>query len=369
MAIYGNVVFVLGPLPPPLHGLSHATAAMAAAFETSGMVAHRLDTTPRYSGGRASKIVARLLSRPKALLRILCFLVANLSCRQRTALYMAVSGGDGKYGELLFVAVARLFGLPLLLHHHSFQYVSRQRLSAQMLFRLAGAKALHIALCEEMERALRMHYASVRSTAVMSNAALLDLPVGKASIGRPLQTIGFLSNIAAAKGIDQFIELIRMLRARGADVLGHVAGPFVEIEGQRLVEAAVACGTVRYLGPVYGQKKLAFFSEIDIFAFPSRYNNEVEPFVLLEALSSGIPIVASDRGCIPSLLGCDDLMLDPDGAELAPAVDWIMALIKNPNRLDTARSDAIRRSAELTQRSEKSLQRIIDIVRQEVSAE
>ncbi len=57
-------------------------------------------------------------------------------------------------------------------------------------------------------------------------------------------------------------------------------------------------GKLFYYGPVYGEKKTEFFSNLDVFLFPTKHKLETEGLVTLEALSSGIPVIATNLGCL-----------------------------------------------------------------------
>jgi glycosyltransferase involved in cell wall biosynthesis len=78
-----------------------------------------------------------------------------------------------------------------------------------------------------------------------------------------------------------------------------------------------------YVGPIYGDAKDTFFSDLDVFIFPTGYFNEAQPIVLYEAVAAGALVISVDRGaireqiqghykvfeCLNSLemLVCDDL--------------------------------------------------------------
>jgi glycosyltransferase involved in cell wall biosynthesis len=78
-----------------------------------------------------------------------------------------------------------------------------------------------------------------------------------------------------------------------------------QIPSSHFKSAAVALPNIKYYGPVLGDAKKEFFAELNTFVFPTRYRNEAEPLVILEALMNGCPVVANNRGCIRSMLTVD----------------------------------------------------------------
>lgn len=81
-----------------------------------------------------------------------------------------------------------------------------------------------------------------------------------------------------------------------------IAGPYRDQACIALVTQAIDEGLAVNLGPVSAASKQDFFDGIDVFLFPSRYRNETEPLVVLEAMAQGVPVVASALGCIPEML-------------------------------------------------------------------
>lgn len=103
---------------------------------------------------------------------------------------------------------------------------------------------------------------------------------------------GFIGRLETQKAPDVLIETIGLLHRRGVPV--HVAiagdGRLREALQQRLRTLA-AEPAVTWLGAADGRRLLA---EVDLLLMPSRY--EGFPYVLLEALHSGVPIVATPVG-------------------------------------------------------------------------
>ncbi len=345
-------VVIHGPFPPPVHGFSIANDAMRAKFIEAGCLVTVIDTaadraSPAGPGGR---IRARL----RAGLRL-----ASALSRGDCWLYQPVSGGKGQWAELLAVLLARLLGRRIVLHHHSFSYLNRFSGLASLLFLLAGRPALHIVLCSRMGTLLSSLYPSAGRVAVLSNAALTAIEARPPDAGAGRMKIGFLSNITLEKGIDRFAAAYAELRRLGLAVDAVIAGPVAEASARPHVDRAIADGAV-YLGPVHGEDKAAFFQRIDVLLFPTRYPNEAEPFVILEALACAVPVVATRRGCIESLIdeSCG-LLLDAQSETLSPAVEKIGGWIADPGSFAAARRAAADRFAEIGRGSEASLHRIL----------
>ena len=138
------------------------------------------------------------------------------------------------------------------------------------------------------------------------------------------------------KGIDEAIDAARMLRLKGVPFALTLAGP----EGsagdasqlcRRITNAGVdEC--VRYIGPVHGDVRLRCFAEHDALLQPSRH--EGMPMSMLEAMSYGMPVVATRVGAVPEMIddGVHGLLSPPrDAAALAKTMQQ-MALHHDSRR-------------------------------------
>jgi glycosyltransferase involved in cell wall biosynthesis len=105
---------------------------------------------------------------------------------------------------------------------------------------------------------------------------------------------------------------------------------------------------VEYIGPKYGTDKDDFYEEIDILVFPTRYINEAEPLVILEAMCRGIPIIAYGRGCIPEILYADCGKVVDTRQEFVPAaMEQIIKWLWNPKVFEAASRAASGRFLEI----------------------
>jgi glycosyltransferase involved in cell wall biosynthesis len=228
-----------------------------------------------------------------------------------------------------------------------------------LLARAAGSGALHVVLGPAMDAALRRRYPAIRETMVLSNAALIEAPEAQ-EISRATeaaQTVGLLANLSAAKGLDDFVALAEASHSRGLPWRFILAGPFEsKAEGDRMSARIRALPNLDYRGPVYGEAKAALLREIDVFVFPTRYRNEAEPLVVLEAMSQGRPVIAYGRGCIADMLENSGGQVVPVGSEfVGPALEALEAWRKE-GAFRLRRESARRRFAELREQGTQSLQ-------------
>lgn len=293
-------VYVVGPLPPPVHGASVITRSVVDLLGSVGTSTVECNISPSVRARGWRWHVSRSRAYARALGRI-------FTARSRSRVYIALSGGNGLLYDLLVVACVRLRGHRLILHHHSFDYVDRDRLVLSLLLLLAPKDHVHLVLCQDMAHKLRARYRMELRCVHVSNFCFFPSGSVAAHERRELRRVGFLSNIALDKGIDKFLDLAGRFVGRD-DMEFHVAGPFADEAARSYVERRLAeLPNVTCHGPVYGEQKQKFYDSIDLFVFLSRYSHEAEPLVVYEAMSAGLPVAVTARGCL-----CE--MVDPEGA-------------------------------------------------------
>ena len=352
----GNGVLAIGPLPPPVHGYSLITARVIERLQRITTV-EVLDLSPgtmvrgwRYHTARAGRVAHALwrLARRRA---------------QARTLYLAIAGGTGVFYDLAFVLAARWRRYRIVIHHNAFSYLNRRSPRTAALVALAGRQALHICLCPTMARRLGDQYPAAVQRLVVSNAALVPpLPTLPARPDRREIRLGFLSNLIPEKGLDTAIEVAATLRERGAAVSLVVAGPTVDRSGERLLEdGKTRLGeALDYRGAVHGPAKVAFFADIDVLLFPTRYTNEAQPLVVLEAMAHGVPVIAAARGCIEEDIGGAGKAVPAGNDFLSLAVHTVLNWVSGAPGLEPWGIEAYRRADKLHRAATSQLEKVIE---------
>lgn len=332
-------VFMLGTFPPPVHGMAQVNESVRDALQCLGADIIVLDTS-------AKTLNRAAWPRFKRLLRVFCALRRfgfDALRAQPSSLYMGLSGGYGQAYELLFLIIARLVGLRIFLHHHSFAYLNSVSPLTRLLVDVSGKQATHIVLCECMGNSLREIYGSSLVLKVISNAATTPKPFGEpVQIRKCLETVGYLGNISEEKGIYIFLDIFSALNRSGWILKGRIAGPFQdEITKNKVLARVSESPGLEYVGSKYHAQKTEFFDSIDVLIFPSRYANEAEPLTIHEAMSRALPVLAFDRGCIQEIIpsSAGAVLRDADDV-VSRSVDVLMQWRECPSRLQQASSAA-----------------------------
>jgi glycosyltransferase involved in cell wall biosynthesis len=117
--------------------------------------------------------------------------------------------------------------------------------------------------------------------------------------GEPRMVL-FLSNLQETKGVFEVLGAAQLVLRKCKDVKFVIAGEerimkgkLREVMKEKNLESAVEC-----VGTVTGNEKAKLFASADIFILPTFYPYEGHPWVIIEAMAAGLPIVTTDQGCI-----------------------------------------------------------------------
>ncbi len=198
-----------------------------------------------------------------------------------------------------------------------------------------------ILLSENLKRELSSHLGGAARRRFESRSTVLynftELPEARRQAPRPIseaRRLFFSGNVGQQKGVFDLLTAAAHLRSLEIPAFELVlAGPFDSpAEGERLTRLISELrleNLVKLTGPVYGEQKKELFQSSDVFVLPSF--GEGVPLSILEAMSYGLPVVATAVGGIPEILepGQTGFLIAPGNPQaLAEALS---KLLRDPN--------------------------------------
>ena len=189
-----------------------------------------------------------------------------------------------------------------------------------------------VVMSEEMRRFAEGHW-WIKSEAIrkVPNPLFFECNVGKTTVSNSASKLGFLGRLEPQKGVRELALALNKVLPEFPDWVVEFVGRSIpscisgtdpaqvarEILGENLKQ-------VRFVNNLPSSVILDWFSGVDVFVFPSLCDNF--PYVILEAMATGKPIVATRTGAVPDMLGDAAEIVKPgDVRGLAKALRKLMA--------------------------------------------
>ena len=244
--------------------------------------------------------------------------------RRVSALHSHMAMRGSFWRKSVFNATARAFGVPVIAHLHGSEFKDfyacqpgwRQRLIAREFERCERV----LALSDSWVKFVRDIAPRAR---VVELPNYVRMPVLTAMPPSPEESINvlFLGAVGERKGIYDLLPAF----ARALEAIPQMKlsiGGNGEIDRARVLARTLAIdGKVEFLGWISGGAKATALRAAHIYILPS--HNEGLPVSILEAMSYGVPVIATRVGGIPELFrdGQDGVLVDAgDVSALADAL-------------------------------------------------
>lgn len=314
-------VFVIGPLPPPVHGQSLAVrqlveSELSRSFEF--IVFNKALLFSQVADHGKFRIIKILRD-----LQLILRLILRLLLRSPDMCYLTMA--QSRYGVLrdsLIITISSLF-CPVIIHLHFGEFrfgIDRLSWAEKRFIKLSLRRITKAILLSERFMPILADLVIPEGVCVIRNglpdaggvkAPLLDQSCDEIKIL-------FLSNLQPEKGLWDVLSILGSLKKIALPFQTVIAGSFpteeIKSEALRLVSELDIQANVILPGEVYGRLKESLFANADIFVF---LPNQVEgqPLVIIEALRAGLPIISTPQG------GILDMVIDGQNGFIVPVHD------------------------------------------------
>jgi len=293
-------------LPPPIHGASVVNKSIQESFlinkEFESVFINISPAKELSDLGRVTFV--KILNTIK-----LNFKVFNLFRKFKPDLvYLTLSPhGAAFYKDSFLALMIKFLGGKLVFHMHGKGIAAEAKKSRfkKTLYRAVfkGVDVIHLSesLFYDVEP-VRDH---TRKLVAIPNS----VPTPPAlTVGRDesIVTFVYLSNLVRTKGADILLRAAALVPAHLQDkfevkIVGKANDKKYADEIQELLDNN-AFDNVRFIGPKYGDDKYLELLSADVFVLPTRFKNECFPLTILEAMSSGLAVISTQEGAIPTIV-------------------------------------------------------------------
>jgi glycosyltransferase involved in cell wall biosynthesis len=322
------LAIVIGPLPPPVHGVTVAIERVLAAKLPQDFALVHLDTSDHRdvsSVGRHDLRNYWLALTSYAGLVLLCW-------RHRPEIvYVPISQSFvGYVRDSIYFVLARLLGRArVVVHLHGGHldglYESCNRVEKWFMDATMRIPSRAIVLSEVFRPIFRRWFPDGAIDVVPNGAvAVVDAPAAKLARSRldgdSPWTITFMSGLTRTKGIYEFVDAAVDCVKQRDNLNFVVAGEWWDDDPdlrRRTLERVgeVDSGRIRLVGLVRGEAKAELLRQTDVLVLPSYYPFEGQPTVIIEAMAAATPVVATRHAAIP------DMVVDGETGILVPKQD------------------------------------------------
>jgi glycosyltransferase involved in cell wall biosynthesis len=323
-------VLLIGPTPPPYHGVAVATQVMLDSTLAEEFSLVHLDISDR----RGIQHVNQPDFHDVVLfLRQWVRLLGLLIRRRPHLVHIPISQSSvGFVRDSVFIWPVHLAGGRVVLHLHGGNFrawYEARGAGMKAYVRAVVKRAARIVVLGESLAGLFDGLVSSQRVAVVPNG--LEWPATASRECRVARKrryrVLYVGTLNRQKGALVLLAAVPLVEVVRQDIEFTFAGPWSNARDQVEAEALVAkhglAEAVSFIGLVAGEEKRAAFESADLFIFPG-LQQEGQPLVVIEAMAAGLPVLFTDRGCIRETVadaGIEVARDDPKG--LADRIVWV----------------------------------------------
>ncbi len=311
-------ILMLGTRPDAFGGI----ASVVQHYESEGFLQRKqISYLPTHCTGKRTEKIQLYV---KAMSRVIYMSMSNKV--ELAHIHVAINASFWR--KYSFLLVLFVFRVPSILHIHAGRFPEFYDIQcgpvARRLIRFAFTHVDRIiVVSNELNRWVR-DITGRQGVTTICNPAIVQ-PANE-SVFRTSPTLIFLGHIEAAKGAFELIDAMAAIVAACPDARLQLCGDGQVEDARAHVRALALENNVEVMGWVGPKRREQLLQQASIFVLPSHF--EGLPMSLLEAMGSGLPVVATAVGGVPEAVTheVEGLLVAPgDVAALTAAVLRLLA--------------------------------------------
>ena len=298
-------VLLVGQTPPPYHGQAVVTA-MLFDHDWGNLKVERLRMAYSDSIDAVGKV--GLFKALHLLFLILQTWKIALINSPEILYYLPASANKVPvFRDAIYLALVRWCFPKTVFHYHAGglpEYLMSAGWLGKMALKIYSAADLSVEICKTEFSPGKIFDAD--ETVYIPNGLDVELLPRARPEGAVFRAL-FLGALNEGKGVLDVIRSAKLTRANNCKIEYMLVGSWSSDQFRNEAEALVTNeqleDIIKFTGPLKGDDKWQAYADADIFIFPSHYQSENFPLVLIEAMAFGLPLVSTSWRGIPQLVG------------------------------------------------------------------
>ncbi|NBQ97009.1 MAG: glycosyltransferase family 1 protein [Microbacteriaceae bacterium] len=323
-------VLVVSQLPPPVNGSTLMTKTLVEQLGKLGIDTCVISKSfSKDSDEIGKKYASKILKIPRFLLGLVS---ANIKFSPKLVIYFLTNRVPSFYLDFLALSILRMFRANVVLYLHTSGYeklIRKSKLNAALCRSAFSWADKLVTLSPKLSSDITQFVPELKIHSI-ANAVEDQFTLKSKVLPRKRfenKQIIFVGNLVEGKGYEEFLDASLKLRRKGliskALIIGAETKSGQILDMRKRVSQMSYENDVKILGPRSREEISRYLSESSVFVFPTTYEFEAQPLVIVEALSAGLPVVALGAGAIPDFFAIGQIgeLLEPRQArDLADAI-------------------------------------------------
>ena len=320
------VVLLLGPSLQAVSGIAtHVIQLLNSRLANLFILIHFQAGSQGLIEKRATKLIRLALSPIRLALMIVR--TRPVLVHINTALYLKAFWRD-----IIYAAISKTLGIRIIyqIHGGTLEEVCRSSPTLELLIRhCLRLPDVIVVITQKDKKALS---AFVRQENIRKIVNAVDpneyRNCRRQKFDKEVYVLGYMGQIECDKGLFEALEAVQLLR----EEMGFMNFHFVMAgsgSASQSIDQQIRLRNMgnytRIVAPLFGEAKIDFWKNVDVFLFPTRHEEKL-PYTLLESMASGTPMVASNRDEIKEVVqnGIHGIIVEPNPQELANALKYML---------------------------------------------
>lgn len=317
-------ILLISPQPPPYGGIANWTAMMLEYVKNTNDSFDTINIAPKKRATEGRNLFDRVVVSGFDMLKKRRELIRKIKNNRPDVIHMTTSGQLAIIRDILLMKTARKYGIKTVYHIHFGKVPEMAEKNTKMwsYFRKA------LLLAESVIAIDKKTYDAIKKYVPEANAALLPNPINTAKLpiynGESKKQVVFLGWVIPTKGVTELIEAWNTVGKEYPDyelvVIGQSKSEYLEA-----LNNSVKVDNIKFTGEMPHERAMQTLAESEIFVLPSY--TEGFPYAILEAMSLGKAVIASDVGAIPQMLDgeCGILVKPQDTDSVISALKTVLS--------------------------------------------